>query len=511
MVVAAFGVQHGCEGHGGATSVGEARRAVHGGPLAWGNLDHKGVSDSHANGCAKIDRGTQVTLFQQITEELTAAVQTQSTMVGYWGGALSAAILGAVFAAGTATLVGMPLTRVTVLRDESHGRRREALSRYLRNPTAVLSRWLVGRVACTALTAVLIGKAVHPWVGLWALPIAVLGTLATYGLLTEISTTLARRNLGRAAPVLLRVLYPFELLTIPMAWPMEFVGRISGRFMPQSEDGRLTEHEVGLLLAEGQLDGTLEEERAQMIKNVLEFEDLMAAEVMIPRTSVTAIDANTTLEDVLRVISAKGHSRYPVYRESVDNIVGLLYAKDLFRVIDNTDIRTSKVDGFIRSPVNFVPETKPVSALLREMRARRLHMAIVVDDYGGVAGIVTLEDIIEEIIGDIQDEHDIEEYPIVELEDGGVMVDAAVPVDDLNEFLGTTIPEEGDFVSLGGWIIHEAGCVPEPGAELEACGLKFVVREADERKISKVEIHRKDGQTVPPRAEMREQIVSSPS
>ena len=309
-----------------------------------------------------------MTLLQQFGEQLSTVVQTQSTMAGHWVGALSAAALGAVFAAGTATLAGMPLTRVTVLRDEEKGSKRDALSRYLRNPTRVLSRWLVGRIACTALTAVLIGKAIHSSMELWAIPIAVLGTLATYGLLTEISTTLARRNLARAAPVLLRVLYPFEIITIPFSWPLELVARISGRLVPQGEvDARLTEHEVGLLLAEGQLDGTLEQERAQMIRNVLEFEDLMAAEVMIPRTSMTAIDAETTLEDVLKIISAKGHSRYPVYRESVDNIVGLLYAKDLFRVIDNTDIRTAKVEGFIRSPVNFVPEAKPVSTLLREM------------------------------------------------------------------------------------------------------------------------------------------------
>ncbi|MFW5739616.1 MAG: hemolysin family protein, partial [Myxococcota bacterium] len=256
---------------------------------------------------------------------------------------------------------------------------------------------------------------------------------------------------------------------------------------------------------------TLEQERAQMIKNVLEFEDLMTAEVMIPRTSVTTIDAETTLEDVLKIISAKGHSRYPVYRESVDNIVGLLYAKDLFRVIDHTDIRTAKVEGFLRSPVNFVPEAKPVSALLREMRARRLHMAVVVDDYGGVAGVVTLEDIIEEIVGDIQDEHDLEEDPIVELGNGAVLVDAAVPIDDLSDLLGTELPDEGDFVSLGGWIIHQAGCVPEPGAQVEACGLRFIVREADERKISKVEIRRKEGPTIPPRPALRDELLSTPN
>ncbi|PIE06103.1 MAG: hypothetical protein CSA75_01310, partial [Sorangium cellulosum] len=338
-------------------------------------------------------------------------------------------------------------------------------------------------------------------------------TLATYGLFTEISTTLAKRNLSVTAPFLLRLLRPFELLTIPLAWPLEVVSGASGRMMPQSKttNSKLAEHEMGLLVAEGQRAGTLEGERAQMLQNVLEFEDLMAAEVMIPRTSVMAIDAEMKLEQVLQIIATKGHSRYPVYCETVDNIVGLLYAKDLFRVMDNADVQNAKVKGFIRTPVNFVPETKPVSVLLREMRAQRLHMAIVVDDYGGVAGIVTLEDIIEEIIGDIQDEHDVVEQLIVETADGGVLVDAALPVDDLSRLLETEIPDEGDYVSLGGWIIHKAGCVPEPGAKLEAFGLRFVVREADERKISKVEIHRKDGKKMPPHAPLRDNLGSLPS
>jgi CBS domain containing-hemolysin-like protein len=429
---------------------------------------------------------------EQVASELSSAA-AQPIMTEYWASAAAAAVLGALFASGTSTLAETPLTRIAVYRDEVEGAKKKALTRYLRNPTRVLSRWLVGRIACTALAAVLIGRAVQPLALEWAALIAVLGTLGSYGLLTEVGITVTRRNPSRALIFLLRLLYPIELLTIVVAWPLEAVARLSGRLMPPSETAtsRMTEHEVGLLLAEGQRAGTLEEEHAQMIKNVLEFEDLTTSEVMIPRTSVIAIDAQTTVEEVLRVISAKGHSRYPVYRESVDNIVGLLYAKDLFRVLDDRDIRAATVERFIRSPVNFVPEAQPVVALLREMRARRLHMAVVVDDYGGVSGIVTLEDIIEEIIGDIQDEHDVEEEPFVDIGDGRVLADAAVPVDELSQFLGVELPEDGDFVSLGGLLIHQAGQVPRVGAEIEAYGLQFIVREADERRISKVEVRRK--------------------
>ncbi len=426
----------------------------------------------------------------QFSNELSVVAATQSGMSGHWIGALVSSVLGAVFAAGTSVLGGMPLTRVKAWRQEAEARSGAALGRYLEDPTRVLSRWLVGRIVCTALTAVLIGDAVRNLSALWAVPIAILGTLATYGLLTEVVTAIARRNPARAAPLLLRLLRPVELLTAPLAWPIASVARLSGRLMPPAAppDGRTTEQEVGLLLAEGQRAGTLGEEHAQMIQNVLEFTDLTAVDVMVPRTKMIGVDAEMSIAKVLEIIAREGHSRYPVFRESVDNVVGLLYAKDLFRVLDDTNVHNAKVQSFVRTPVNFVPETQPISRLLREMRARRLHWAIVVDDYGGISGLVTLEDIVEQIIGDIRDEHDVEEDPVVDLGDGRLLVSAAIPVDDLAQLLDTEFPEEGDFVSLGGLIIHEAGRVPAAGEQIEAYGFRFVVREADERKISKVEV-----------------------
>jgi CBS domain containing-hemolysin-like protein len=406
------------------------------------------------------------------------------------GIALAAATLGSVFAAATTTLGGLPITRVSVMADESVGDSRQALLRYLADPTKILSRWLVGRVVCTALTAVLIGDTVHRLAASWAVPFAVLGTLASYGLLAEIATSIARRNQEKSVPFLLRVLRPIELLTIPVALPLAAIAKFTRRLVPPGEaiDGRTTEHEVEMLVAEGQKAGTLGEERAQMIQKVLDFNDLSAVDVMVPRTSLCAIDSTTSIDEVLRVITSNGHSRYPVFKGSIDNIIGLLYAKDLFRVMENGALRNTSVEQLIRTPVNFVPETKPITSLLREMRDRRLHMAVVVDDYGGVSGAVTLEDIIEQIIGDIQDEHDDEENPIVDLGDGRIVADAAVPIDELSRFLGVELPNDGDFVSLGGLLVSHAGHVPQAGTELEAFGVRFTIREADERKVSRVEI-----------------------
>jgi len=411
---------------------------------------------------------------------------------GNWIGAIAASLLGSAFATGRSTLGATPMTRVAVLVEDAQGWRRDVMERYAADPVRVQSRWLVARVCCTALTAVLIAQAMSYVSAGWIAAISVLGTVVTYGVFTEIGTTMARRNLDHALPVVLRLLRPFELIFAPLAMPLAWLARLVARITPRAApmDGRTTEHEVELLVQEGAKAGTLGEERAEMIQNVLELNDLTAVEVMIPRTKITAISAGATVRDVLARVADSGHSRYPVYRDSIDNIVGLLVAKDLYRVIEDPAERMKPIEKFMRTPVNFVPETQPVSELLREMRARRLHMAVVVDDYGGVSGIVTLEDIIEEIIGDIQDEHDAEEEPIVDLGNGHVLVDAATPIYDLSRFLGVEIPEDGDVVSVGGMVVSHAGKVPQQGAELDAWGLRFIVREANERKVSKLEVSR---------------------
>jgi len=412
-----------------------------------------------------------------------------------WLAAVVVSLLGSAFATGRAALGAIPLTRLTVLLEEVDGKNREAMVRYASDPVLVQSRWLVARVTCTALTAVLIALALSGVSPTWTAVIAVFGTVVTYGVFTEVGTTMARRNPDRALPIMLRMLRPFELLFAPVAMPLAKLARLVARLAPDAApvDGRTTEHEVELLVQEGAKAGTLGEERAEMIQNVLELNDLTAVEVMVPRTKITAIPAGTHVRDVLARVAESGHSRYPVYRESIDNIVGLLVAKDLYRVIEEPSARLEPVEKFMRTPVNFVPETQQVSELLREMRARRLHLAVVVDDYGGVSGIVTLEDIIEEIIGDIQDEHDAEEDQIVELGDGRVLVDAATPIYELSRFLGVDIPEDGDIVSVGGLVVSRAGEVPERGAEVDACGLRFIVRDANERMVSKVEVIRMTG------------------
>jgi CBS domain containing-hemolysin-like protein len=408
-------------------------------------------------------------------------------------GAVICATLGSVFAAVDAALSSLNPARVTALRDETKGLAHDGLARYLANPSAQQSRWLAGRVVCMSLAAVLVAQALGPFVPTWAqAPLGALGALLTYGTLAEIGITLARSRADDFAAKVLPFMRPFELLFLPLAAPLSAVGRRAARWVrPEGpRDARLTETEVEWVVAEGQKHGALGQEPAEMIRNVLELKDLVARDVMVPRTRVSAIEVTTPLPEVLRFVTSEGHSRFPVYRDHVDNVVGLLYAKDLFRLLKDEKLQATPLGDIVRAPVNFVPEMQGVSSVLREMRARRLHMAIVIDEFGGVSGIVTLEDILEVIVGEIRDEYDTEEAPIQDLGDGRLLADAAVSVTDLSSYLGAEIPENGDYESLGGLLIHQAGRVPAVGTRIEAFNLAFIVRDADEKRISKVEILR---------------------
>jgi len=409
-------------------------------------------------------------------------------------GALIAATLGSLFAAVDAALSSLNPARVGALLDESKGASKAALGRYLKNPSAQQSRWLAGRVVCMSLAAVLVAEALSPYVPQWALPpLGALGALLTYGTLAEIGITLARSRADVFAVRVFPLLRPLELLVLPLAAPLSALGRTAARLVGPDgpRDARQTETEVQWVVAEGQKHGALGQEPAEMIRNVLELKDLVAKDVMVPRTRVCAIEMTTPLPEVLRFVASEGHSRFPVYRDQVDNIIGLLYAKDLFRLLrDDKKQRATPLADLLRAPVNFVPEMQGVSSVLREMRARRLHMAVVIDEFGGVSGIVTLEDILEVIVGEIRDEYDTEEAPIQDLGDGRLLADAAVSVHDLSSYLGAQIPENGDYESLGGLLLHQAGKMPAIGDRIEAFDLAFIVRDADEKRISKVEIIR---------------------
>ncbi|HSJ55211.1 MAG TPA: hemolysin family protein, partial [Anaerolineae bacterium] len=249
----------------------------------------------------------------------------------------------------------------------------------------------------------------------------------------------------------------------------------------------VTEEEIRTLVDAGEEEGVLEEEEKEMIYSIFDLGDTMTREVMVPRIDVVALEVTTPLLEALETIMQAGHSRIPVFRETVDNVEGVLYAKDLLPYLRDgrTDV---PLKGLLRDAY-FVPETKKASELLPDLQQRRVHVAIVVDEYGGVAGLVTIEDLLEEIVGEIQDEYDTEE-PFVEFVDENEYVfDARVDLDDLNRLMDVSLPTE-DNDTLGGFIYTELGKVPAPGDQVAFGNMEFVVESVAGRRIRKVRVRR---------------------
>jgi putative hemolysin len=391
------------------------------------------------------------------------------------------------------------------------GGARDALERYETQGGAMEARWVVIRALGISLTALLIARYLPPFGG-WRLGVAAFGALVVYGIPTEIGRVLATRNPERYAPLLLRLVAPLELLISPIAAPFVWIGRL---FEPKTENRPtpapgLVETEVEMLVNEGELSGSLGHEQSEMIRNVLDFGDITAGQLMVPRTQVHAIEIDTPVAEVLRVIAESEHSRYPVYRENIDNVVGVLHSKDLLPHLARGDLEKVGLPALVRQPVVFVPESQPADSVLREMRAGKHHLAVVLDEFGGTSGILTLENLLEQIVGDIRDEHDVEEPPIVDLGDGKLLVDASVSIADLSRYLGAELPTDGDYHTLAGFVVAELGTVPEVGVRLTAFELDFEVKEADERRVLKVEItrHSPPAESLLPRSSSRIPVAS---
>ena len=326
--------------------------------------------------------------------------------------------------------------------------------------------------------------------GIWV----ALGVAAATMLITELCGAVARRRAHRGAMRMLRWFRPLEHVMAPIALPIAVLADVVERSVPAADPlPETTTRTVEELIESGAKEGRLGSAHAELLLNALEFRDTITREVMVPRTQLVGFAIQTELSEVLARIVETGHSRYPVYRETLDEIVGLLYAKDLFGVLRDDDVDNASLEALVRRPVFMAPEGQKIGALLREMQAHRFHMAVVVDEFGGVSGLVTLEDILEELVGEIADEHDDEADPIQELASGHYYADASVSVYDLEDRLGEEIPgsEDEEYASLGGLIIKLHGGVPAPGDELRVGSFDLRILEADERHVTRVEITRR--------------------
>ena len=291
------------------------------------------------------------------------------------------------------------------------------------------------------------------------------------------------RLLVFSSTLLLPILYIFQLYD-------SLVKRLAGIVETTPDRQQEEKHEEFLNgLKQQKTDGVLDEEQQQMIENVLELSETCADEIMTPRTDIVAVELNSDLQTILETICSAGHTRVPVYENNIDNIIGLVYAKDLL-----TEIGKNPADFKLRNKIRdayFVPETKPLRALLHEFKNQKLHIAVVLDEYGGTAGIVTLEDILEELVGKITDEYEEKPpEPVKKIDHNTIEADAGTYVDDLNDRFELNLPENEDYDTIGGFVFSRLGYIPKTGDSFDYENLKFTIASAEKKRIKRVKIQR---------------------
>lgn len=257
----------------------------------------------------------------------------------------------------------------------------------------------------------------------------------------------------------------------------------------------LSEDEIKQVIDAGTVSGVLDKTEHELIKSILEFSDITAKEIMVPRPDVVALDLHMSRETLMRRVIDEGYSRLPVYEKSIDNIVGVVYSKDLLSLLEHRDLII--LQDILRPPF-FVPESKKISQLLRELQQNKVHLAIVIDEHGGTEGIVTMEDIIEEIVGEILDEYDEATKSVVESSDGSSIVDATISISDFNQQFGAEIPETSDYETLGGFLQKLTGRLPELQEEIRQNDLIFTIAGKRARRIKHVKVVRTQ---LPPKIE----------
>jgi CBS domain containing-hemolysin-like protein len=423
-------------------------------------------------------------------------------------------LLGAAFCAGAETaLTALGEARARQLREDG-GRRGRRLAIWVEHPDRVLSTILVGSTLVNIGAGALAGSA--------AVDLTVAfgwGEGRTLAACTGVTTgvvlffgeilpkTLAKRHPVKVAlwviPLVQALCWLLRPLTAGLVRATNAVVRLFGG--PREAAPAVTGAEIEYLIEMGTREGVLDEVKEELLNSVLEFADRVVKEVMVPRTRMVAIDKDLPAEHVLRIVTENPYSRMPVYEGSIDNVVGILLVRDIVPELARGTMASVPLGRWMK-PAFFVPEQMKISRLLKEMQKRKTHLAVVVDEFGGTSGLCTLEDVIEEIVGEIQDEGDAESAPIKPIGEGLYLADAGMALHDLEEYLNHRVeglaegrehtirfPEEGDFETLGGFLTATAGRVPQVGSHIAWNGLAFTVRGGDERRVTKVEIARSGG------------------
>ncbi|MBP6964278.1 MAG: HlyC/CorC family transporter [Armatimonadetes bacterium] len=414
-------------------------------------------------------------------------------------------LLNAFFAMAEIALVSVRKTRIRQLIEEGVPSA-VTVQRLMENPTRLLATVQIGVTLvgffASAAGAVTLAQPVAdvlartgiPFVARNSLGVAVFVVTLVIGYLSLVIGEISPKSLAlqhsekialRSAKFLLFLSIVLAPLVRVVTWSSNIIVRPFGGKASFSSPV-VTEEELKMLVEAGEEDGIIEEEEREMIHSIFEFTDTVVRKVMVPRIDMKTVDVESPIAELLDVIMEEGHSRIPIYEEDVDHIVGIVHAKDLLRVLHEKCGADTSIRDLMRPPY-IIPENKKVDELLAEFKKSKIQLAIVVDEYGGTAGLVTIEDLLEEIVGDIMDEYD-EEEPLVEVIDANTsIVDARTPIDEINEQMDLQLPEE-EFDTIGGFVFGLFGKQPHLGESVEYDGAELTIAETDGPRINKVKI-----------------------
>jgi magnesium and cobalt exporter, CNNM family len=405
-------------------------------------------------------------------------------------------LLNAFFVAAEYGLVTARRTRLTELRDQGNHRARAVL-RITANPSRFIAAMQLG-VTITSLGIGAVGEPVFARI-FDPIPAAIVAYGLAFLLITYLHVVIGELipkgiSLEHSETVALAVSTPvrwFFVVFKPLIWVLEKSSnralRALGLKSPGEDRGSpYSEAELKMLLDRSTESGELERQEQEMLYKVFDFADKEVADVMVPRPQVVALSVNLPPEEALAAVIDSPYTRYPVYRETLDNIVGILHVRDLFSALVDRGIANVHIEQILREPY-IVPETKDLAAMLTEFRRTNQHMAIVVDEYGAMQGIVTLEDLLEEIVGEIEDEFDLPDESVERIDDDTIRIDGTFPIDDFNEQFGTQIPFD-DYHTVGGFVFGFLGRAPEVGASVDYDGMRFDVVEVEGSRIHKLAV-----------------------
>jgi CBS domain containing-hemolysin-like protein len=404
-------------------------------------------------------------------------------------------LLNAFFVAAEYGLVTARRTRIIELHHQGDRRARDVL-RITSDPPHFIAAMQLG-VTLTSLGIGALGehalaKAFDPWLA------SALAVALAYLILTFLHVVIGELvpkgvALGHSEGTALAVSAPvraFFTLFKPFIWVLEWATELVLRWLglqpPGAEDEVLSEAELRMVVSQSTQHGEIEQQEQEMLYKVFDFADKEAADVMVPRPEVVALSIDLPPEQALEAVMDAPYTRYPVYRGTLDDVVGILHVRDLFHALRDRGMAEVKLEDIVR-PAHIVPETKDLAALLTEFRRTNQHMAIVVDEYGETEGIVTLEDLLEEIVGEIEDEFDLPDESVEQVDDDTVKIDGTFPIDDFNERFRTDLPVE-DYHTVAGFVFGLLGRAPEVGDDVSHDGMRFDVLEVDGSRIEKLAV-----------------------